>query len=62
MVIMKLLLMSSTYTNEKLKNTFLNLLTKPIHENRTLIIHQTISYYDPKTFDYVIYLLSEKLG
>jgi len=34
--------MSSTYTNDKLKNTFLSLLTKPIHENRVLIIHQTI--------------------
>lgn len=38
---MNLLLMSSTYTNDKLKNTFLNILTKPIHQNKALIIHQT---------------------
>ena len=38
---MKLLLMSSTFTNDKLKNTFLSLLTKPIQENKALIIHQT---------------------
>jgi dipeptidase E len=38
---MKLLLMSDTFTNDKLKNTFLNMLTKPIQENKALIIHQT---------------------
>ena len=38
---MKLLLMSSTFTNDKLKNTFLSMLTKPIQENKALIIHQT---------------------
>jgi len=37
---MKLLLMSSTFTNEKLKETFLQLLSKPIEENKVLIIHQ----------------------
>ncbi len=37
---MKLLLMSSTFTNDKLKNTFLNLLSKPPKENKVLIIHQ----------------------
>ena len=37
---MKLLLMSSTFTNNKLKNTFLKMLKKPVHENKVLIIHQ----------------------
>ena len=37
---MKLLLMSSTFTNNKLKDTFLNLLSKPPKENKVLIIHQ----------------------
>ena len=37
---MKLLLMSSYFTNDKLKNTFLKMLSKPIKENRVLIIHQ----------------------
>ena len=51
---MKLLLMSSTYTNEKLKNTFLSLLTKPIHENKVLIIHQTkyVKQTYPENFEY----------
>jgi peptidase E len=37
---MKLLLMSSTFTNNKLKDTFLTLLSKPPKENKVLIIHQ----------------------
>lgn len=37
---MKLLLMSSTFTNDKLKHTFLQMLTKSIKENKVLIMHQ----------------------
>ena len=45
---MKLLLMSSTLTNEKLKETFLQLLSKPIKENKVLIIHQ--KHYAKNTY------------
>ena len=45
---MKLLLMSSTFTNVKLKNTFLKMLEKPVHENKVLIIHQV--HYVKQTY------------
>ena len=46
--------MSTTYKNDKLKNTFLSLLTKPIQENKALIIHQTkyVKQTYPEYYDY----------
>jgi dipeptidase E len=51
---MKLLLMSTTYKNDKLKNTLLSLLTKPIQENKALIIHQTkyVKQTYPEYYEY----------
>ena len=51
---MKLLLMSNKFINDKLKNTFLNLLIKPPKENKALIIHQTkyIKKTYPEYFEY----------
>jgi dipeptidase E len=40
--------MSSTFKNDKLKDTFLQMLTKPIKENKVLIIHQ--KRYVKKTY------------
>lgn len=45
---MKLLLMSSPFRNDKLIDTFLQMLTKPIKENKVLIIHQ--KRYIKKTY------------
>jgi dipeptidase E len=45
---MKLLLNSSYLTNDKLRNTLLKMLSKPIKENKVLIIHQ--KHYAKKTY------------